>query len=131
MTSKTFKIAELAALLAARTNHSAYTCADLAVKLHQISDKQVRQATFACNGYKNEWQNLQLNKLSRINPNEANTYAERIQTEGAAWCAKQTKAIDKALAKIKAEHGLHVRTASLSGLIWTMGALDDMREFYI
>lgn len=128
MSSKTFQTAHLAALLAVHTDKSAYVCADLAIKLKSLGDKQTRSQTFECNGYKTEYQDAYLNKLSRENVPAANAYALQIQVIGANWCEKQERSIKKSLDAIVRDTGLNIEPAGLSGLVWR---IDAHTEYFI
>ena len=128
MASKNFKIAHLAALLSSRTQRSAHTCAELAIKLHGIGSAVSAVTEFECNGYKTERQDAYLCKLSRNSPKEANEYSQRIQDQGSAYCTKRRAQIEKKLATIRKDTGLDIETAGLSGLLWTLG---ESQEYYI
>ena len=128
MTSKTHQIAQLAALLAVNTKCSAYTCAELAIKLHGLGEANTKLTEWGCNGYKNEWQDKHLNKTSRENPSAANEYAKKLWDEGEAYTAKRSASIEKKLEKICADTGLNIKPCGLSGLVWH---IDTIREYYI
>ena len=128
MTSKTHKIAHLAALLAVHTTKSAHTCADLAIKLNGLGAAISAVYTFECNGYKNDRQDQYLNKLSRTDKKAAIKYCNKLNSEGAAYCEKRKAQIEKKLSAICADTGLNIETANLSGLVWR---IDPIREYYI
>lgn len=129
MTSPTFKIAHLAALMSRQCPKiSAYTCADIAQRLTSISSAIVAVYEFECNGYKNGWQDQHLNKLSRTDKKAAIEYCNKLNSEGAAYCEKRKTALNKKLEKLATEHGLNLASADLSGVLW---AYADNREYYI
>lgn len=129
MASKINEVAHLSVLLAKhKPDLSAYVCAKLAQELHSIGASIVSIATFECNGYKNDWQDAYINKISKRSIDDANAYVKKIQDDGIAYCEKRKNTIDKKIKKIIAEYGIDIRHAGLSGLIWQ---IDAIHEYYI
>lgn len=129
MTSKNHKLAQLAALLARNLpGESAYTCAGIAIKLTSIGGSLERVQTWACDGYKNEWTDEHLNKLSRVDTAAANDYCAKINLEGEAYYSKRMGQLEKKLTTIRTETGLDFQSAGLSGVCWTM---PNGSEFFI
>jgi len=130
MSSESFKTVQLGAMLARyNANLSAYTCAELAIKLRSISKACSAVYEFECNGYKSEWQDKYINKLCHENKiSEANAYCEKINNEGAEYCEKRKASIRKKLQKLCDEYSLDIHTAELSGLCWSY---ESKREYFI
>jgi len=130
MTSKNFELAHLAAMLMQHTtSESAHTCAELALKLTSLSRSIVEVQTFACNGYKTEHQDKLLNKLSHEGKfDQANEYADKLWSEGAAYETKRNAQFDAKLQKLSVDYGLNLQRAGLSGIRWVY---EPGREYFI
>jgi hypothetical protein len=108
---------------------SAYTCADIAIKLASISAAVSQIETFSCNGFKNEWHDRQFAQYARDkNVAAANALQSKILEDGETYYDKRKAAIKKKIEKIKKEYSLDIVWCGLSGVAIVMDQNDS--KFY-
>lgn len=133
--TKTQSIAMLSALIAQHYGPrtvSAFTAADVSIKLTSIANSIVDVEEFHANGYKTERHDAHIAQLSREGRTaECNAYVDRLQRDGAAYVEKRRAALSRKLSRVLSAAGLPESDFKVSGLYGGVRFIGGGREWSI
>lgn len=126
-------IAMLAAIIAQHYGAkkvSAYTAADVSIKLHSLASSIIRNEEWYCNGFKHDGHYKLFAQYARDgNTQAANELSRRLNTEGPIAYEKAKTLHMKKLARILADAGLPASCVTYRGLYGGLTFVAGGRDF--